>query len=126
MRGYCPNALSVTGQTGSYFILAPGGQTVDDLGSGAVARFCGLRPDPAQQARGNMSPTRRSITPRPEGVCPTALLSAVPALAHAQDAAPAAFNTASWVLIFVAFYLALALVRQCQAGRSDAGGSAGR
>ena len=61
-----------------------------------------------------MSPTSRSITPRPEGVCLSALLSAVPALAHAQDAAPAAFNTASWVLIFVALCLALALVRHLE------------
>ena len=67
-----------------------------------------------------MSPTRRSITPRPEGVCLKALLSAVPALAHVQDAAPAAFNTASWVLIFVAFCLALALERQSRARQVEA------
>ena len=67
-----------------------------------------------------MSPTSRSITPRPEGACLTALLSAVPALAHAQVAAPAAFNTASWVLIFVAFCLALVLVRQSRARQAEA------
>ena len=66
-----------------------------------------------------MSPTRRSISSRFRGVCLAALLSATPGLARAQDAAPATFNTASWVLIFVAFCLALALVRQSRARQAE-------